>query len=367
MSVVSRPVGTGLWSDSYDRRSPEHVPPDRWLVESMVSTRPASQDERRETTGTKMTADRRSSPPGGSDWAHLALEDPSAAFVGRMPEDRMCKNAMMFKQKEMYVTNIENNAFANIMRLLAGLIDPLLSPIASLPVGAHVVQLGCGTGELSLALARRRPDLRISATDIDPVALNDGRARAIKDDLTVDFREMSMAELDFADDSVDAIISRMGLFLPGTAPFDISARESGRVLRADGILSIAIWADLADSPYTAIGFSVLRKIMPEGAIPDMETSFAEAARPALLGRPLANAGFRDIEASWFDWETEFPSFESWWAFDAEFGPLKALFDSLDENQAIAARQVMADSMSAYLAESGSYHLPARARTITARR
>jgi SAM-dependent methyltransferase len=266
----------------------------------------------------------------------------------------------------MYVTSAENDPFANIMRLLAGLIDPLLSPLASLPAGAHVVQLGCGTGELSLALARRRPDLRISAIDIDPAALNDGRAHAAKDDLTVDFREMSMAELDFADDSVDAILSRMGLFLPGTAPFDVSAREAARVLRADGILSIAIWADLADSPYIAIGLSVLRKILPEGALPDMEAHFAEASRPALLGKPLEEMGFRDIEASWFDWITEYPSFESWWAFDAEFGPLKPLFDSLDENQAIAARHVMADSLSAYLTESGSYRLPARARTITAR-
>lgn len=265
------------------------------------------------------------------------------------------------------MTSAENDAFANIMRLLAGLTAPLLSPLASLPAGAHVVQLGCGTGELSLALARRRPDLRISAIDIDSAALDEGRAHAVQDDLTVDFREMSMAALDFADDSVDAILSRMGLFLPGTAPLDVSARETARVLRADGILSIALWANLADSPYTAIGMPVLRKILPEGALPDMESSFAEAARPALLGSPLADAGFRDIVASWFDWETEYPSFESWWAFDAEFGPLKALFDSLDENQTIAARKLMADSMSACLTESGSYRLPARARMITARR
>jgi 16S rRNA G1207 methylase RsmC len=54
----------------------------------------------------------------------------------------------------------------NVMRLLAGLEEPLLAPLQVLPAGAHVVQVACGTGGLSLALARRRPDLRISKRDV---------------------------------------------------------------------------------------------------------------------------------------------------------------------------------------------------------
>jgi ubiquinone/menaquinone biosynthesis C-methylase UbiE len=253
------------------------------------------------------------------------------------------------------------------MRLLTGLADRLLAPVEVLPEGAHVVQLACGTGGLSLTLARRRSDLRITAIDIDPAVLEIGRASAAKDDLAVEFRAMSMAELDFADGSVDAIISRMGLFLPGTAPFDVSAREAARILRPGGPLSIATWSDLAGSPYTRIGLSVLRQVLPKEAVPDMEVFFIDSARPGAFEGYLTDAGFRDIESSWFEWDTEYLGFESWWEFNTGFGPLKALYDSVDEHQRVVARRVMADEMKEHRTTSDGYRLPATARAITARK
>ncbi len=255
----------------------------------------------------------------------------------------------------------------NVMRLLNGLVEPLLAPLDSLPAAGHVVQLACGTGELSLALARRRPDLRITGIDIDPAVLEVGRANAANDQLTVDFRTMSMARLELGDGSADAITSRMGLLLPGTAPFDVSAREAARVLRAGGILSIATWADLAASPYIGVGLPVLRRFLPESALPDVQAISADSVRPGALEGYLTDAGFRDVEASWLRWETEYPDFSSWWEFDAGFGPLKPLFDSLDGRQRVAARQAMAHDISAHRTDSGGYRLPATCRMITARR
>lgn len=265
------------------------------------------------------------------------------------------------------MVSTENDASINIMRLLAGLVDRLLFPVEDLPKGAHVVQLACGTGELSLALARRRSDLWITAIDIDPTVLDTARAAAAEESLAVEFQAMSMDGLDFADGSVDAVISRMGMFLPGTAPFDVVAREAARVLRPGGSLSIATWSDLAGSPYTRIGLAVLRRILPEGAVPDLEVVFAESARPGAFEEHLTNADFRDVGAEWFRWDTEYPGFEAWWEFDTGFGALRPLFTSLDDHQRVAARQEMADMMAEHRTESGGYRLPATARVITARR
>ncbi|MEV6889488.1 class I SAM-dependent methyltransferase [Kribbella sp. NPDC051137] len=202
-----------------------------------------------------------------------------------------------------------------IMRLLNGLTDQLLTPVQGLPEDAHVVHLGCGTGGLSLALARRRPDLRITAIDVNPTALEAGRAGAAGQNLSVEFRTMSMADLTFADSSVDAVISRMGLFLPGTAPFEVAAREAARIFRPGGLLSIGTWDDLDGSPYTRIGLSVLRKVLPAGAVPELEVAFAESVRPGAFEEHLRAAGFRDIAADWFHWDTEYPDFAAWWGYD----------------------------------------------------
>ncbi|MDR7277062.1 class I SAM-dependent methyltransferase [Catenuloplanes atrovinosus] len=255
----------------------------------------------------------------------------------------------------------------NVMRLLSGLGDTLLAPLAGLPEGAHVVQLGCGTGGLSLDLARRRPDLRVTGIDVNAAALDAGRARAAREGLAVDFRRMPMERLDLADGGVDAVISRMGLLMPGTAPFDVASREAARVLRTGGTLSIGTWAELAGSPYTRFGLGVLRQVLPPGAVPAFETAFAGSARPGALEGHLTAAGLRDVTGAWCDWTTRYPSFDAWWAFVAGFGPLKALFDTLDPPRYDEARAVMADVIGEYRTGDGAYELPATARVLTARR
>ncbi|MFG1605050.1 class I SAM-dependent methyltransferase [Actinoplanes sp. NPDC049265] len=235
----------------------------------------------------------------------------------------------------------------NLMRLLSGLAAPILAPLRDLPSGAHVVQLACGTGTLSLELARQRPDLRITGIDNNPAVLPSGTANA-------EFRVMDMARLDFPDGGADAVISRMGLLLPSTAPVGVASREAARVLRTDGILSLATWPDLASSPYTGIGLSVLRELLPD--VPDVEAAFA--------GYTEELEGFRDVAATTYHWDTEYPDFESWWAFCAGFGPLAGLFARADEQK---ARAVMAEHIAGFRTGSGGYRLPASCRLITARR
>nr|WP_221383179.1 class I SAM-dependent methyltransferase [Actinoplanes polyasparticus] len=251
----------------------------------------------------------------------------------------------------------------NLMRLLSGLVEPLLSPLSSLPSGAHVVQIASGTGGLSRALARRRSDLKISAIDINPAVLNAGHTEADRNNLAVDFRKMDMTRLEFADDSADAVISRMGLLLAGTAPFAAAAQEAARILRPGGTMSIATWADLAGSPYTRIGLDVLSRFRTPEELAGFETAFA---RPQSLESYLIEAGLRDVEGTWYNWETEYPEFADWWSFVTGIGPLAPLFASLGEARLGEAQQVMTERLAGHRTATGGYRLPATARLITAR-
>ncbi len=100
---------------------------------------------------------------------------------------------------------------------------------------ATIVDLGCGPGDLVVALASRLHDARITGLDLSPSMLlwasrhatTDGRLRFVVGDA---------ANLPFATASVDLVVSTLSLH-HWTEPADVFA-EIARVLRPDGVALI---------------------------------------------------------------------------------------------------------------------------------
>lgn len=77
--------------------------------------------------------------------------------------------------------------------------------VARLPHGARVLDVGTGCGAIALALADERPDLQVSASDVDEDALALARANGERLGLPVDWWHADL--LDGLPDSFDAIVS----------------------------------------------------------------------------------------------------------------------------------------------------------------
>ena len=108
-------------------------------------------------------------------------------------------------------------------------VEPLLAP------GQHLLDLGCGPGTLTLELAWRiGSGGRVVGVDRDGDQFHE--ARAISDELPVEFRTMDAYRLDFPGNSFDGVFSH-ALFEHLAAPGD-ALTEVHRVLKPGGFVAL---------------------------------------------------------------------------------------------------------------------------------
>jgi release factor glutamine methyltransferase len=85
----------------------------------------------------------------------------------------------------------------------------------SLPHDASVVDVGTGSGAIALALKDERPDLVVTATDIDPAALQLARENAAR--LALDVRFVHGDLLDGVGDTFDAVLANLPYVAQGSS------------------------------------------------------------------------------------------------------------------------------------------------------
>ena len=88
-----------------------------------------------------------------------------------------------------------------------------------LPEGARVHEVGTGSGAIALALMSERPDLRITASDLSPEAVEAARENAERLDLDLDVRVATGMPDDL--DGVDLVIANLP-YVTDTTIFDRS-------------------------------------------------------------------------------------------------------------------------------------------------
>src|SRR5690349_20469145 len=117
-------------------------------------------------------------------------------------------------------------------RLAASLLD-----FADLPAEGDLLDVGCGTGSLAVAMAERWPGRRV--VGIDPAAPYIAFARARSGEHPASFDVGDAGALPYADGAFAG--SAAQLVLNFVADPDRAAREMRRVTRPGGTVAAAVW------------------------------------------------------------------------------------------------------------------------------
>lgn len=114
--------------------------------------------------------------------------------------------------------------------------------------GESVLDLGCGPGELALALARRvGPNGRVAGIDLSKALIAGARRKAKRAGLAIDYRVASVEQLPFADGSVDVVVSSLVMHHLAPEVLARAVREIRRVLKPGGRVFVIDFQSLAQA------------------------------------------------------------------------------------------------------------------------
>lgn len=106
--------------------------------------------------------------------------------------------------------------------------------LADIRPGEHVLDVGCGTGTLAIAVSRSQPEARVFGIDPAPTMVRRARQKAEAAGANVTFDLGIVEKLDVEDGKLDIVLSSLMLHhLPG-AVLRAGLKEIYRVLRPGG-------------------------------------------------------------------------------------------------------------------------------------
>jgi SAM-dependent methyltransferase len=221
-----------------------------------------------------------------------------------------------------------------------------------LPAGARILEIACGTGELSRAavlhcLEERRTVGtcgRVVATDFSPEMV----ALATKNLDVLGAGDLARCEvhdgqaLGFEAGSFDAVFSAFGIFL--FPDREAGWREAARVLRPGGIFATAVWRGPEENALARLQMGPVMAALPErirAALP--RPSWLDIASREGLSTEISAAGFVDPEVSVFDAVLTAPTPRAMWNMLQENPVSRPLLLQCSEDElGVVERSVLAE-------------------------
>jgi SAM-dependent methyltransferase len=188
--------------------------------------------------------------------------------------------------------------------------------------GQRVLDVACGSGNVSLAAARR--GAVVTGIDFVPALLERARERAAAEWLEIDLREADAEALPFPDASFDVVLSAFGvMYAPDQ---ERAAAELLRVLRPGGVVGLANWTP--NSAATEMS-DIVARYVPALDEPRSPAEWGTASRLGeLFGRRVRSLRLRDRVLLWREVSTD--RFVE--TYRSHLGPLNRAFAGLDHAQ-----------------------------------
>ena len=234
--------------------------------------------------------------------------------------------------------------------LASALID-----FAGVDAGMRAIDVGCGPGALSRALADRLGAASVSAVDPSAPFVEACRARVPG----LDVVEAPGEALPFADDGFDVALSQLVVNFMDDP--ESGVREMARVTRPGGIVASCVWDYAGEMTLLRAFWDAAREIAPERAAAADEGVVMPWCGDGELAQLWRAAGLDSVRFGSLTVAANYADFEDLWSpFPTGVGPAGAFCKSLSAEHQAAVRAALRERLGA---GDGPFQLTARAWAV----
>ena len=233
--------------------------------------------------------------------------------------------------------------------------------------GDRVLELACGPGALTLAVAPIVDPGQVVASDVADEMVDVAVARAHSLGLSnVHGRRLDLEDFDEHGDSFDVVYCRDGLQF--ALDPQRATHELARVLRPSGRAAIALWADRDRNPWLGLVLDTVSEQLgvpvPPPGVPG-PFSLGDATRARGL---FDTAGLADVRLEELAVPLRAPSFDGWWRMTTSLaGPLALILGGLDADSVDSIRSRAREAVTPFTSLDGSVEIPGVALLLSAHR
>lgn len=204
---------------------------------------------------------------------------------------------------------------------------PLFIEHAGIAAGENVLEIGCGTGSLTFALAEAAAFDTLTAIDHSEIYL--AAAQAKNRDPRIRMEQGDGCALRFADAGFDRTLSM--LVLPSVLPQpETMVAEMRRVTRPGGVAAAAFWDSPGGSPHQRMLWDIAAVLDDRARAVRDRTMSRPVYAPGALARMWTEAGFTEIDQQSLMIRMDFADFADYWEpFVSGEGALGEYVASLD--------------------------------------